>query len=242
MAIKYKVNAVNGEMVLDDSPVSKRLIRHGIYEPIETEFFKKNLKENDVFLDIGAHVGYYSLMASKILTKGKVYSFEPYVNTYELLMENVDINQCKNVTTYCMGVSDKNEISKLHIDEANKGNCSLYHQKDCDNITIETITIDSMFRGKKVDFVKIDTQGAEINVLLGMKKTIEINDMSMIIEFYPYGLRQMGHKPVDFFKVLSTLGFGIYKMRADGILSQIFNFNKFAMNIKSHTNLFCIKR
>jgi FkbM family methyltransferase len=241
MAIKCKVHAVGGVMVLDDCPVSKRLSKIGIYEPLETALFKRTLKPSDVFLDIGAHIGYYSLMAAKIIKTGEIHAFEPYVDSHELLMENLALNKCKNVETYLMAASNKSEMSKLFIDEKNKGNNSLYSQKGCDVITTETIKIDDMFTGKKVDFVKIDTQGHEIEVLIGMQDVIKNNKLKMIIEYYPYGLRRMGHREIDFFKIINALGFDIYKIKA-GALAKINNFQKFSKSVKSHTNLYCVMR
>jgi FkbM family methyltransferase len=241
MATKYNIKAIGGEMVLDDCPVSKRLQKIGIYEPLETALFKRTLKPSDVFLDIGAHIGYYSLIASKIIKTGMIHAFEPYVDSHELLMENLALNKCDNVDTHLVAVKDKAGMESLYIDEKNKGNNSLYSQKDCDEITVETIKLDDMFAGQKVDFVKIDTQGLEIEVLIGMQDVIKNNKLKIIIEYYPYGLRRMGHKGIDFFRMLNALGFDIYKIKA-GSLAQIFDFRKFSMSVKSHTNLYCIKR
>lgn len=241
MAIKCKVKAIGGEMVLDDCPVSKRLSKIGIYEPFETALFKRELKPDNVFLDIGAHIGYYSLIASKIIKTGKIHAFEPFIDSHELLLENLALNKCKNVTAYLNAVTDKSGMEKLYLDEGNKGNNSLYPQKDCDCITVETIRVDDIFRGNKIDFVKIDTQGLEMEVLNGMRHVIKSNKLKMIIEYYPYGLRRMGHKEIDFFKMLNDLGFDVYKIRVDS-LAQIFDFQKFSKNVKSHTNLYCIKR
>jgi FkbM family methyltransferase len=241
MAIKCKVHAVDGVMALDDCPVSKRLSKIGIYEPLETALFKRTLNPDDVFLDIGAHIGYYSLIAAKIIKTGMIHAFEPYIDSHELLMENLVLNRCRNVETYLIAASDKSRMGSLYIDEKNKGNNSLYSQKDCDEITVEMIKLDEMFRDKKVDYVKIDTQGHEIEVLIGMQDIIKNNKLKMIIEYYPYGLRRMGHKEIDFFKIINTLGFDIYKIKA-GSLAQIYDFQKFSRSVKSHTNLYCVTR
>ena len=84
------------------------------YENKILNVFKKNLKSNDIFFDIGAHIGYYSLILSNYLKNGMIYSFEPNSLNYKLLEENVKSNGLKNVITENLAVSDFNGIKNLH--------------------------------------------------------------------------------------------------------------------------------
>ena len=81
-----------------DKNIVPDLLSKGAYEPFETELFKKNLEKGEVVLDIGAHIGYYTLIAAKIVgNEGKVFAFEPAPDNYALLEKNVNANGYKNV-------------------------------------------------------------------------------------------------------------------------------------------------
>lgn len=106
--------------------ISFDLILNEVWEPIETNFFKREIKENDIVLDIGANIGYYTLLfARQVGTKGKVYAFEPEPNNFSLLAKNVLINKYENVIYIDKAVSDINGSQKLFLSEYNIGSQKL---------------------------------------------------------------------------------------------------------------------
>ena len=91
----------------NDKHVSSSLKQHGIWEWNTTEFIKERLGEGQVFIDVGAHVGYYSILASDIVgDKGQVFSFEPSENNNEFLVDNLKDNKCENVNVLKLGLSN----------------------------------------------------------------------------------------------------------------------------------------
>lgn len=96
--LKSNFAEVQGHKMFLDSKDSLRLSIHGIYEPLETELAKKEVKKGNVVLDIGANIGYYTLIFAKLVGEdGKVFAFEPDPTNFALLKKNVEMNGYKNV-------------------------------------------------------------------------------------------------------------------------------------------------
>jgi FkbM family methyltransferase len=136
----------------------------------------KNNKVNIV--DIGANVGLYSLYA-KFLPNSQFYSYEPYKFTYDLLNDNIELNNITNVQTYNIGLSDKKGKTILNVclsqDGLNTMGANPLRFNDIHQVEVEINTLDNIFYNNniKVDFIKIDTEGWEYNILQGGEKTIK---------------------------------------------------------------------
>jgi FkbM family methyltransferase len=191
-------------------------------ERITTELFRQSIKQGDVVVDLGANIGYFALLASRLIgNEGKVYSFEPEPNNYNLMVKNIELNDYKNIVSEQMAVSNINGISKFYIANAEVGahtlrehhaNSYFMSNEGGDYINTPTITLDEYFRNKKLpDFIKMDIEGAEMLALMGMDKIIQTNkDLKIISEFYPSAMREMGCSPIDFLRTLKNkYGFSI---------------------------------
>jgi FkbM family methyltransferase len=146
----------------------------GLLEFEEMLFVIHCLKSSDIFFDIGANAGIYTLLAAG-LCKARAYSFEPVPSTYYFLQANVALNNLGNrVSCFNCGVGDKDE--KLCF-EADKDAMNKVVDGKYDGSTIEadTIQLDSMFSSVNGDFImlKIDTEGYELNVLGGATRLLE---------------------------------------------------------------------
>lgn len=129
---------------------------------------------NNVVLDIGANIGNHSMYFAKEMGFKKVLSFEPIKSTYDLLCENVKINNYKDVIyTYNLAVTNKNGKAEIDFyDETNIGGTSIIED---DEGEITTITIDEFLKGneERISFIKIDTEGYELAVIEGGYDTIK---------------------------------------------------------------------
>ena len=142
-------------------------------------YLKKQLKAGNVFIDIGANIGAYSLIASKLVgSNGKVVSFEPVTSICKQLKQNIKLNNLTNIVVEPKAVFDKNTTLELFIsDHQNMGMSSILHHshETGEKQSVQAITIDEYVKIKsllKIDFIKLDIEGAEINALRGMKQTI----------------------------------------------------------------------
>lgn len=142
--------------------VKQDIERYGYWEKRTTDFVKEHLKKGQVFLDVGAQVGYYTLLASQI--GAKVYSFEPSVENRQFLEKNIAQNNCQNVKVFNQALSDKNGKATLFKGRT-PGENSLIGQGEGEEI--ETIRYDDL-KLEVPDMIKIDVEGAEKQVLEGM--------------------------------------------------------------------------
>ncbi len=211
------ITILGNKMHIDktDDILSKQLLVYKVWEPFETEVFRKNVKKGDVVIDIGAHIGYYTLIAAKIVgKKGKVYAFEPDPKNFQLLKKNVAANGYQNVILINQAVTDRNGISKFYLSiPSNTTDHRSYKFKDrIKTISVKSVTLDSFFKQtQKVNLIKIDIQGGELQALTSGVNLINNNhDIKIITEFWPQGLIAAESKPKNYLKFLAFNHFKLY--------------------------------
>lgn len=202
---------------IEDIGLTPYLLSRGVYKPFETDLLEKLLKKNMTVVNVGANIGYYTLIvANRVGPNGKVYAFEPEPKNFELLVRNIKKNGYKNILPIQIAISDKKGILKLFLDKSNLGNHSLAEQNIAEKngfVEVETNSLDNFFeeynKDLKVDLILMDTQGAEGLILDGAKKIIGNNKLKIIMEFWPYGLNGMGTDALDLLKKLENYGYKI---------------------------------
>lgn len=182
------------------------------FEPLQTKIFLNSLKSGAVILDIGANIGYYTILASKKIGKrGKVFAFEPDPRSLQILKRNVDLNKCKNVTIVNSAVGKKNSFATFTLDSTNPGESSLLKNKNGKKIKVKTTTIDSFVkkhRIKKIDILKMDIEGTEIYALKGGEKTFkDSKNIKLFLECNRKSLSDFSFSEIDLIKTLDRLGF-----------------------------------
>lgn len=208
-----------------DRTIALFLLKLGILEKREMDFFKKTIKKGWTVLDIGANIGYPSLLFSKLVGKnGKVIAFEPNKNNIKTLKKNIKVNNCRNIMIVPMAVSNRTGVGTLYISDSHSGDHRIYSSNEKRRTqNIETISLDDYFKSKnKINFIQMDIQGAEELVFKGMKRLINENkEISILLEFWPEGLKKIGSSPVDFLKMIKQLGFQLaYINENDGMVSK----------------------
>lgn len=212
---RIKIKIIEGsKMYLDPSDengVSASLLLEGSYEKEETQLIKGLLKRDMVFVDIGANIGYYSLLASKSCKV--IYSFEPDPRNFLMLMKNIRLNNYTNIYLFNKAVLDNNNPISFYMDSKNFGGSSFAETNPEEvggKISIKPIRLDDIFIDSKIDLIKIDVQGAEERVIKGAINTIKNNpNIKIIMEFCPYGIRQVGDNPENLLNLLDELGFSM---------------------------------
>lgn len=215
-----------GSFRLDlDDWVSFQIFAYGCYEENETRFLLDILRPGMIVLDIGAHVGYYTILAGlRVSPGGAVHAFEPMASSYSRLLENVTLNQLDNVTANHCAVSDRAERATLWVgDPLNTGMSGLSRDEGLSGRKeeVRAVTIDGYLDGlriRRVDVVKIDIQGAEHAALVGMKQTLRSNEQVQVLaEVDPHLLGLSGTSAPALFQTLRTLGFRAYRIGRFGI-------------------------
>ena len=201
-----------------DTGITPFLLQWGFYEKYETELFKKLVKKRMIVADVGANIGYYTLLASRLVgEEGKVFAFEPDPHNFDLLCKNVKLNECKNVVPVKKAVFSKSGQTKLFLDKKNLGGHSLSEANvdKVDFLITNVTSLDDYFKniGYKIDMIKMDVQGAEMGILGGMTNIIDQNnDLTIITEFWPLGIRNCGFSPRDFLNKLVAHGYTLYQI------------------------------
>ncbi|MFH1462585.1 MAG: FkbM family methyltransferase [bacterium] len=196
-----------------DMGVSGHLISQGIHEKYETELLKKIIKPGMTVVDIGANIGYYTLiMASLAGKKGKVYAFEPSPDNHCLLIKNIKINNYNNIIPVQKALADKIGKVKLFTSQTVFSSLSLAEENVPEKagwVRVEATTLDKFFPKEKIGFIKMDVEGAEGLVAEGGDRVLKNNNLKIAMEFWPRGLKNLGTDPWDFLQKLQNYGFKV---------------------------------
>lgn len=198
------------------------------FEPALTSYLNVRLESGHVFVDVGAHIGYYTLLASKkVGWKGQVYAFEPHPDHFATLKENVSRNRRKrNVTLVNAAVMDFSaDHGPLFLCEGNQADHrASYHLQDREIIQVKYRKLDDYFLPtmrtgvipNRIDVIKLDIQGSEPYALMGMAKVLNRNPaITIVTEFWPEGIRQAGWVPQDYLAHLEQLDFTLHTMNGE---------------------------
>lgn len=168
---------VQGHKMFLDSKDTLALSLWGVYEPLETELVKKEVKKGDVVLDIGANIGYYTLIAAKLVGEnGKVFAFEPDPTNFAILKKNVELNGYKNVVLVQKAASNKTGKLKLYLSEDNSADHKIYDSHEGRQSTeIEATRLDDYFKNYngEINLIKMDIEGAEGGAIQGMSSLLQ---------------------------------------------------------------------
>ncbi len=209
-----------------DVHVSAAIAGEGIWEPQETRFLLDTLRPGDVFVDVGANIGYFALLASRLVgPTGAVLAFEPETANFALLEANCRLNGCANIRCFQAALGEENASGTLYLNELNRGDHSLYPTEPGRTGQGISIVNGSRLVGAihpRVNCIKIDTQGAECEVVRGLRELIaaSADDLIMIIEFSPLHLRKAGTSGRTLLELLGDHPWQMYLMdgAANGLL------------------------
>ena len=173
--------------------------------------FKKNIKQGMRVLDLGANIGFYTVLFSKLVGEnGKVFAFEPDAKNYKHLEESA--KKLYNAVVEKKAVSDKTGkinfyISKdLNVDHHSYDTGEGREYEEVDAIALDDYFLDNI----KIDFIKIDIQGYEPVALKGMSKIMrQPGRMIVFGELWPYGLQKAGSSAEEYLQFLKSHGFKI---------------------------------
>lgn len=195
----------------DDPVITAGLVAVGEWEPGETALLGAHLRPGMTVLDIGAHVGYYTVLAGRLVgPRGLVVAFEPSPRNFELLLANVWRNGLTNVVCLPWAASDRSGFASLHLARANTGDHRIYPlDEPRETVPVRAAALDDVATLKPpVDVVKIDVQGAEEAVVRGAERLLAASpDVLATVEFGPRELTAFGSEPRALLAYYRSLGF-----------------------------------
>lgn len=229
--------------------VDSHLFAKGDYEPDVSAVIKKILRPGDHFVDVGANIGFFTILASRIVgDSGKVTSFEPSKNVFHRLSRNVALNGIHNAVLHNSAVSDTAGEVILHLGPiSHSGITSLRPLEEYDGSTerterIDAVTMDSLFvnSSKSPRLLKIDVEGAEFKVLNGMKNILGGNTQErpyVIFEFSPGYLKGIGDSGDSLISLLDSYGYHTYVI---GFLGKLESIDLHSVDDSSQFNVIAI--
>jgi FkbM family methyltransferase len=179
------------------------------YEPKTTEVFREYVKEGSTVIDIGANIGYFTLLAAQCVGKGEVIAIEPESMNVNDLKDNVVLNGFHSVYIENAAVSNKIGVAQLNVSAGESGEHSLVIPKSRKYQKVQPvklITVDSL-KAKNISLIKIDVEGHEYEVIEGSKETLRQQSPPMIIEIWPEGLQTSKHSVEDFGALMTSIGY-----------------------------------
>jgi FkbM family methyltransferase len=195
-----------------DVHISTQIRETGIWEPFETELFRRILSPGDVCIDVGANIGYFSVLAGHCVGEsGQVFAFEPEPANAELLQRNIKLNRMQQrCLVEVAGLADQTGEAALYLHPNNLGDHQLYvSNPQVNSVAVRLLRGDDYFadRPAPVRLVKIDTQGAEYQVVKGLMALLRTSgsNLRLMVELTPFSLRAAGNSGAQLVELLAQL-------------------------------------
>lgn len=177
------------------------------------DFTQKVVEPGDVVIDVGANIGFFSSQVAKMVGRtGRVFAFEPNSKNYELLKKNsVGFNQVKTIQSAVSESSGKIALYQSHINVDFR--CYPLEDGQEPHEWVPMVSLGEFFVTEKIrpKLIKVDVQGFEPFVIRGMSAWLAQNEVTLVMEFWPYAMRRAGVDPLLFLKELESFNIKFLK-------------------------------
>jgi len=198
-------NVLGSKMYLDlrFKGINRELFVNNVREPFITNIIKKTIKKGMTIVDIGANIGYYALLESKLVgDSGRVYAIEPVKENLNFLKDNIDLNSCLNVELFQKAIGDINDKKNIFLTKETNW-CSMEEHpksKTIEKRLVEVVTLDKFLENKLFpDIIRMDVEGYEEKIIKGMKNILDSNKpLKLFIELHSVFLKDNGIGLLDF--------------------------------------------
>jgi FkbM family methyltransferase len=213
-----------------DMSLTPHILLDGCWEPWIVNVFRNTVEPNMNVIDIGANIGYYSLLAADAIgPNGKLVSFEANAEIADILYRNLAINGFSDRSeVVSKAVYSRTDTLKFGIFERYQGGSSLYatpehgeQLRDAVKIVeVEAISLDEFCEpGSRIEFLKIDAEGAESRIFDGARRVITENrQLQILMEYAPALIESEGGSVEEFYKKIASFGFRVFRIAYDSTL------------------------
>jgi FkbM family methyltransferase len=186
----------------------------------DVAFLTSQIMPGMTVVDVGANIGVYTLLFSRLVGEhGQVIAFEPDPILFAVLGENIALNNARNVTAHQIALGSEWFATGLRRGFLNWGDNRLQMQNtsnSTDIVSVQVAPLDQVIGNQPVDFIKIDVQGREMEVLRGMEAMLrEGRPPRIYFEYWPEGLRRSGYDPLDVIRLLESHRYSV--TQPDGV-------------------------
>jgi FkbM family methyltransferase len=205
-------------------------VQNELYKSNLARFFASVLQVNDCFIDVGAHIGYFSLLGATLVgCHGQVLSFEPEAKNCGYLHENIVLNNFTNIKVSNTALGLETKTSKIFINADNDAGHALWNvgrhpdylksRLHCITRDVQVASLDSLLQGvhaPNIRLINIDTCGAELDIIQGAVSTIENHKVPYIVcSINRFGLQQMGTSEQELRQFMGYMGYATYWIQAE---------------------------
>lgn len=206
------------ELFLYDSPAFKTFLKDHPHEAAEVKFLESVVERGMNVIDVGASIGITSVViARKIGERGKLYSFEPFPQYFNILHKNLSSNKLANVKAFQLALS--NQAGKADFYE-NGLSSSIVSKEGVKKSVVDTTTIDRLSNEEKIetiDLINMDCEGSELLVLYGAEETLRRNKVKIFCEVHHDFLGHLGQSVQNIVEYLHKLGFQVHSVSLDDL-------------------------
>jgi FkbM family methyltransferase len=196
-----------------DTSLVPHLLEHRSWEPHLTRYLSATLKADDVFMDVGANLGYFTIMFSAFVKR--IIAFEPVAMTHKYCEANIALNGLANVELYQCGLWKEDTLTSIKMDPSSLMGASITPSGDTGSVeSIRCRQLDAMVESDeltltRLDVIKMDIEGAEVAALQGMRRTLERFKPTILMELNRPALENLGSSIDDVWKFFSNANYDI---------------------------------
>lgn len=209
----------------DPGPITNSIRLHEFWEQQETAFFLEYIQPGHVVVDIGANIGYHTVLAAhRVKASGRVIAVEPDPMNTAILRRNLDLTPYPHrIKIVRAAAGEHNGEGLLYRAPFNLGDHRMFDvtgaDMDVDNglirgsLLVKILRMDDLLADEqRIDIIKLDTQGFEVPILRGMLATIERHHPLIALEFWPWGVSRAGYDVMEVWHILLRLGYRFYRI------------------------------
>jgi FkbM family methyltransferase len=187
---------------------TQRTMYLGLFEPSETRILRELLNPGDTFIDVGAHIGWFTTIASKgVGDSGQVFAFEPYTSNAAILKENLAYNDCTNVRLVQVALGSQPGTLTLARGGEDSGGVTALDWASDGRLEVPVTTLDEAAADVgPITLMKVDVEGWEAHVLRGGARTLA-RTKYVLIELNRPALVKAKSSPEELFDLLRSAGF-----------------------------------
>jgi FkbM family methyltransferase len=216
-----RVTQILGDTNIDcdlQDHIQRQIYFFGAYEPIESFLLQNILEENDIVVDAGANIGFYTLLMAQKVKTGKIFGFEPVPKNFATLKHNISSSPHQHkVSLQNNGLWHEKNLLQFSLDKSMEDNIGSFTAGKVENAlqreSCAVFPLDEFCQSfSKLDFIKMDIEGAELSALRGAQKTIERLRPQFMIEINRKACERFGYSPDEIFLFFKKLGYHFYQV------------------------------
>lgn len=202
---------------VNDELIGQPIIATHAYEPHVTAMLQRELRPDSVFVDIGANMGWFTLLAARIITTGRVIAIEPNWANVQLVYRSLLQNDFRHVTLYPCAITAAPTILELQHTRSNGRVAAPTEISQWVDYS-QGIRLDDLLAAEpKIDVIKMDIEGHEPIALDGMQKTLRQHHPVLLTEFHPHAIQTNANAaPTDYLEALLGLGYQLAVIESAG--------------------------